>query len=698
LSIKSVLAAFVVLAMGPGAFADPLAPLPVRPSIEDFLEDAQFIGPELSPSGQYLSGIRRVEDALIFMTIDLSQTEMKPNMVAMGDYLPVWTEWASDDRLLVKVRGFVDLTGRGGILSLDDMRKGKIKGIPFPFERLMAIDRDGSNAMPLLSDKRDFQRSYFNANVVDFLRDDPEHVLMAAELGNDLDLFKVNIITGDYERIALGTSRTYAWYVDRNGEPAFRFNTNRRRTVVYIYAREDRDNGKIKWRKVRTIRLDQNSEIRDKATEFKPLEAGPTATTYYVAARPDGAQTTGIYLYDFEKDEFLETIKADETYDVENALFNGKTGAYEGVFYYRDRLTLEFLDGKLQANLNGLQVYFGDNTNILPLGASNDGQTWLIKSIGPTDAGTLHIYHLDEARVESVASTFPKLYAKTLADTEIINYTARDGLQLTGYLTRPSGLRETANPPLIVMPHGGPEERDMLNFDFTVQILAAHGYQVFQPNFRGSSGYGLDFVERGYGQWGRAMQTDIEDGFAHLVADGKADADRACIMGASYGGYAAMAGVALTPDLYRCGISFAGVSDLNQMLRWERKEEGSDSEAYEYWVKQIGDPKRDEDAIREVSPATFASRVTAPLLLLHGEDDGIVDIEQSEIMDEAMRDAGKSVRFVRFEDTGHSYFGDDQEDRYYREVLAFLRLHLPSELNAPVPTQSAAAPASASSP
>ena len=173
------------------------------------------------------------------------------------------------------------------------------------------------------------------------------------------------------------------------------------------------------------------------------------------------------------------------------------------------------------------------------------------------------------------------------------------------------------------------------------------------------------------------MQTDVEDGFDHLVAEGLAEADRACIFGYSYGGYAAMAAATLTPEKYQCVIAAAGVSDLLAFLRRERREEGSNSEAYQYWVAHIGHPGRDKETIKAVSPVEHAGNLLRPLLILHGKDDGVVDYEQAERMDKALRKAGKFFRLVTLENSSHSYMPEEDELTYYTEILAFLETHLP---------------------
>jgi dipeptidyl aminopeptidase/acylaminoacyl peptidase len=211
--------------------------------------------------------------------------------------------------------------------------------------------------------------------------------------------------------------------------------------------------------------------------------------------------------------------------------------------------------------------------------------------------------------------------------------------------------------PLVVMPHGGPDDRDYLRFDWWTQFLANRGYAVFQPNFRGSSGYGDAFTKAGLHQWGLKMQDDITDGVKKLIADGVADPDRICIVGASYGGYAALAGATFTPDLYKCAASFAGVSNLRTMLQRAGAEHGDINTSHaSFWISRIGDLSKDSDQIDATSPALHADKVKIPILLMHGKSDTTVPVEESEQERDALERAGKKVTFIQFDGDDH-YFG-----------------------------------------
>jgi len=671
--VEILFSALVALFLEPIALAQ--AEKPDLPVLNDFLGAADFWSPELSPSGRYLSGARREDEDTFLVIFDLEADEYAPKFRSMEEYRLNWVEWVTDDRILLSLTGYMDLR-TGNWLNRDDLKDLGRRQIPVPITRVLSMHRETGEMVVMFGDDRKMNKNYSLGRVVSFLPQDTDHILMTARRGGDLDLFRLDVTDGSFERIAEGTERTYSWYVDRDGEPAFRFNTNRRGTVIYIYAREDRTNGKIKWRKVKTIRLKRNR--RDEAaTEFSLLAAGPTETTYFVAARPDGEDKTGIYLYDFEKDEFVETIRQHPDVDVYNAIFNRETRELQAIFYHEDRLIMEYQDDEIQKHLDALNVYFGNELNVWPLMSNADGTRWLVRSVGSTDSGSYHIYHLERAQSQYLGSNKVDLAGKAFGSTQVIEYTARDGLELSGYLTRPNSVDPDVIPPLIMMPHGGPEVRDIMTFDYDVQVLVAHGYQVFQPNFRGSSGFGKAFADLGRRQWGKDMQTDVDDAFEHLVETGLAAEDQACIMGASYGGYSALAAATLTPEMYQCVVAVAAVSDLVAQLKWDRKQEGGDSEVYKYIVAHIGHPRQDREELNALSPAKLAERVTRPILLIHGKEDSIVPIEQSETMERALRKSGKAVSMVVLEDASHSYRSDADERKEYEAILEFLATHLP---------------------
>jgi dipeptidyl aminopeptidase/acylaminoacyl peptidase len=297
---------------------------------------------------------------------------------------------------------------------------------------------------------------------------------------------------------------------------------------------------------------------------------------------------------------------------------------------------------------------------------------------GDGDSGVYHYVNFDQRRADIVGEAYPAIPSDQVGPIRAINYKAADGLEIHGYLTTPPGVENPAGLPLVVLAHGGPAARDTMGFDWWAQALASRGYAVLQANFRGSTGYGVAFMEAGYGEWGRKMQTDLSDGVRHLAAEGVIDPKRVCIVGASYGGYAAMAGPTLDPGIYRCAVSVAGVSDLRRMVSWVA-ETGArrDSTGVRYWNRFMGAGRTGDRSLDSLSSVRLAKTADAPILLLHGRDDTVVPIEQSRIMADALRREGKPVELIELAGEDHWLSRADTRQQMLRETVRFLEASNP---------------------
>lgn len=301
------------------------------------------------------------------------------------------------------------------------------------------------------------------------------------------------------------------------------------------------------------------------------------------------------------------------------------------------------------------------NRLIVRTQGSGDPQTWWVVDIRGRSAKPLGMaYPLAEADIGPV---------------QMVRYKATDGLDLDGVLSLPPG-RAAKKLPVIVLPHGGPSSRDYPGFDWWAQAFASRGYAVFQPNFRGSTGYGASFMMAGNGEWGRKMQTDISDGLAELVRQGIVDPTRACVMGASYGGYAALAGVTLQHGFYRCAVSVAGVSDLGRLYQTEMSRSGGNRTMMRSLKAEIGSGRE----LKDVSPVRFAERADAPILLVHGKDDTVVLYEQSTNMAGALRRAKKPVELVTLPGEDHWLSRSVTRQTMLQAALDFVQKHNPADV------------------
>jgi len=305
---------------------------------------------------------------------------------------------------------------------------------------------------------------------------------------------------------------------------------------------------------------------------------------------------------------------------------------------------------------------------------SADRRKLVVRVDSPTEGAAYALVNLETREAHWLGGEYEKLTPADVSPVKPIHFKAKDGLELHGYLTTPRG-KSATNLPLIVFPHGGPAARDSLGFDWWAQAMASRGYAVLQVNFRGSDGYGWDFMKAGFGEWGRKMQTDLSDGVRFLAADGTIDPKRVCIVGASYGGYAALAGAALDTGVYRCAVSYAGVSDLKRFNGWVSRNNGFSSQRY--LLRFMGAESSRDPSLADVSPAAHIDRVTIPVLLIHGKDDTVVPLEQSRIMADALKAAGKPVELVTLDSTDHWLTNGETRLAMLQATMAFLEKNNP---------------------
>ena len=297
----------------------------------------------------------------------------------------------------------------------------------------------------------------------------------------------------------------------------------------------------------------------------------------------------------------------------------------------------------------------------------------------PTEGPGYALVDLTTHSSQWLGSEHPGLESADISPVQPVRFKAADGLPITGYLTLPRG-RDAKNLPLVVFPHGGPAARDEPGNDWWAQAMASRGYAVLQVNYRGSEGFGRQFLEAGFGEWGRKMQTDLSDGVRYLAAQGIVDPKRVCIVGASYGGYAALAGATLDQGVYRCAVDVSGPAELAKLVAWGKERDGDEGVAVQrYWLRYMGVSALSDPRLAAISPAEQAAKVSIPILIIHGKDDTVVPFEQSQMMADALAKAGKPYQFVVLNHEDHWLSRGDTRLQMLQATVDFLQKNNPPD-------------------
>ena len=483
----------------------------------------------------------------------------------------------------------------------------------------------------------------FQDDIVSFLPHDPEHILIQYSRSNPgkPDVYRVRVTkTARHILIQRGKAGVGSWLADRHSEVRLGQGIKGQKTPSLTI----RLAGDKKW-------LDFSHRVNQDGIVFWPLAFASEPNELYVASNHEG-DPTGLYLFDIEADEFSEAIFQHQTVDISGIDVDDKTGKLHHIDFVEDSVKTKYFFRKpieddiatmLRSQFAGL-----DATIVF---ITEDGDHAVIRIQAVDYPGSYYLFDRKTPKLRELPAQYPGLSDEIMGKTFATSYDARDGLVIPAFVTSPPGIESLdviSMIPFVILPHGGPAARDFLRFDYWVQFLVSRGYSVLQMNFRGSAGYGQAFERAGDREWGQAMQDDISDGVHWLIKNEYADPDRIAIMGASFGGYAALMGAVRTPDLYKCSVSFAGVTDLPGLLLRERKFIGG-----VYATRFIGDLWKDRRMLAENSPARRAKDITIPVLLFHGNEDIIVDIDQSVKMAKALKKHGKDYEFIRLENGDH---------------------------------------------
>ncbi len=611
------------------------------PTIEEFVRRPTTLDAALSPDGRQIAVLHeqpKGDKRFAYVTVlDAANPTAKTEPIVVGPYKVERLAWANNDRLLI----WISVERREALNTSGAYIKEEIK---YTLRRLVSVDRAG-HAVVMLDNPDAAAVQTDLSRVIDLLPDDPDHILMLFwDPRISLPaLHKVEVATGNSKLVEAGVDNTFH-FETANGVPVLRWDVLAPKTQA-IYARPV---GETDWKLVRKVRITDTD-----SADFQPIcLAGDDPNQWLVLI--DDVDTPGSTARTLD----LKTLSLGDASGLPRSDIDDiKKDAHKRYFasvIRNDRNDYDFADKTLAGHYRAMNKFFDNQCNVEIIDWNPDRSRLLAFVQGPTEAGVYYFYDRAAHRFDALDEERPWLRDR-LAAVEMLDVKTRDRVAIRAYLTVPIAAAGTGPRPLIVMPHGGPEAHDTCDYDFVAQAFAARGWMVLKPNFRGSTGYGVDFALAGRRHWGDRMQEDVEDAVAQVIGSGRVDPKRVAIWGASYGGYAALMGAVRKPDLYKAIVSLAGDCDLIESLAFERRRDTEDSPTYQFWRAQMGDPATDMAAMVAASPRRRVKEIAAPVLLMHGDKDDIVDPNQSRMMAEALKAAGKTCDYLVLKDEGHHF-------------------------------------------
>lgn len=645
--LRRILLAFAAICLAAGSAA-------AKPPLEAFGDMPAVRSPDISADGKYIAYISRLDGVDYLASYEVATGKNEP-LIRLPDIKANGAYWVGSDYIILRAS---KMTTNGGMTKR------------YEDTAAFAYNIKTKNIVQLLVGTQGLYPYQTGLGRIIGIDPGGQHVYMPAymdKMGTDptLDLVKVSLESGRGTRVSggQGLNGTLGWVMDSKARIVARVDFSDKQSLYQVRAYSPEGGNRVIYSettKQPSLSLVGFSE-RDDALVALKYEESDFPQMYEISLK-DGALTGPL--------KTREGVELAGVINDENKVVMGV--AYSGLYP-----SYELFDDQLNREVKAAIAAMPDSAVTL-ISWTDDWTKVLLYADGGAQPPRYMLYDRPGKRLSQVARARPDIKPEEIAEVVTVEYKARDGLPIPTLITWPVGVAadQRKNLPMIVMPHGGPESYDSVGFDWLAQFLANEGYVVLQPNFRGSGGFGASFAEAGYGEWGRKMQDDVTDGAQALIKMGWADPDRTCILGWSYGGYSALAGGALTPDLYKCVVAIAGVSDLKTMLGHEKRENGPESRSYAYWESVIGDPDRDSDAIEAVSPYRLASNFKAPVLLIHGSDDMVVPDRQSELMEQALQAANKPVTFLRIGRDDHSLVAPESRNTALSEVAAFLKTHI----------------------
>jgi dipeptidyl aminopeptidase/acylaminoacyl peptidase len=615
-------------------------------AVESFFKHAAYSSFRLSPSGRYVAGIVPVNDRKGLVVIDLdTRKPEEPTTVRSSDI--GWFEWVSDERLVFTV---MDTQ-----VGLGEQRGSGL----FTVKR----DRSGFRVLarpPTIAGQMVYRYTRFLAR----LNDDSSDILVVANDSHERypDVYRMDTETGRKTLKSLDKpGDVVTWVADRNGE------------VRAAVAEEKDGSQQVYWRSSATAKWESLGHYKLRDHSMVPV--GFDGDGSLIVASNIGRDTYALHRYDPPTKALSEPLAAHPKLDLDGGLvYDRRKKQIVGVRYDADKPGVAWFDDEWARLAAAVDKLLPNRFNALQRAES--GTRVLVFSSSDVDPGTYHALDLERRRMEELVRVRPEIDPQSMPTRQPVVYTARDGLDIPAFLTLPK-LGGARNLPLVLYVHGGPwipgagwTWRDEPAY------LASLGYAVLEPAFRGSTSLGKKHFEASFKQWGRAMQDDLNDGVDWLVAKGTVDPKRVCIVGASYGGYAVMMGLARDPERWKCGVNYVGVTDINLMydVAWS---DLSDSTFIRYSAKEmLGDPSADAAQLKATSPLEQAARIKAPVLMAYGGRDLRVPLVHGTAMRDALQRHNVPVEWVVYGDEGHGFLLEANRFDFYRRVAAFLDRHI----------------------
>ena len=640
--------AAIALFAGASHASDTLAapPLPITA----FFAQPQFAGAALSPDGANVALLVRAPEGTIVLAIKPAAGGAARALAGIRGMDIASVHWVNNRRLVFSAtqrerKEYGSMAGPGlHAINIDGSK------------RVQLVNHDWSNggrvALPpntsFLSSVRDDASSDVYATRHNVFTEDYEGYV----------LFRLNTETGNLVRVDTpeGTRNTL---IDAAGIP--RVATTRKDGNVHIHYSDPKTGA---WRELM-------QSAPDAEDLFTPVLI--TASGQLYGLSNNGRNTLGLYRYDIAAGRLdPEPVIGLKQYDFSGALILAPDReTVLGARYETSEVITTWFDDALKRDQQRIDALLPSTINHISLARDTQADAMMVQSYSDTEPGIWHLYHRATGKLTLLGVSRPDLSPLTMASKSMVRFKARDGMEIPAYLTIPKG-SNGKNLPLVVLVHGGPWVRGgHLQWSRDTQFLASRGYAVLEPEFRGSTGFGKAHYKAGWKQWGLAMQDDVADAARWAIAEGTADPERICIAGASYGGYATLMGLIRDPDLFRCGINWVGVTDIDLLydLRFTR----TSQEAKTYSLPRlIGDQVKDAAQLKAASPLANAARVTQPLLLAYGAGDRIVPIEHGKKFYDEVRKTNPRVEWVAYPEEGHGWREDRTLMDFWSRVAKFL--------------------------